>query len=174
MKLSVVYACILLYASSAFATVVLRMPLYELAKNSDVIVYGVVTEVNDDTATSVDGPFRTEITFKIFRSIKGLKKVQGELRFTLPGGRAFDREMRIPGMPTFAKGDEVVMLLEATVNNRLTPTGLSQGVFYIDRARKVSRQLNGMTLYDQGDIKGDFLPAPITLDGLLNFLAEVH
>lgn len=163
---------------SAHATVVVRAQLDELAKSSSVIVHGVVRAVDDDLSIDRDGPFRTAISIEVRRVLKGLPADTKTLDLVLPGGRAGKRTMRIPGMPRFREGDEVVLLLDATPRGGYALTGLSQGVFRVDRAKgeaRVYRTAEPMHLVerDGSTAPQSYAPAPEGLDELLRYLQGV-
>ncbi len=166
---------ILLSGADARATVVRRVSLAELVHSSAVIVHGVVRDVNPNLAKSSRGPFRTAVTLEVETIIKGLPAGTSEFTFVLPGGRAGDLEMRIPGMPRFAVGDEVVLLLERTQSGYAL-AGLAQGVFRVER--KDSQATVRQYLDDAAYVDSYGRPAPTTsgehtLDALLSTLREL-
>jgi len=159
----------LLAAAPAHATTVRRAALADLVHSSAAIVHGVVRAVDDELAKGPDGPFRTAVEIDVVEALAGLDADTKTLSLLLPGGRAFGRVMRIPGMPTLHVGDEVVLLLEATPLGYIF-TGLGQGVFYVDRSfdtPRVWRDLGDVLWL--GKAPADFGSVP-TLDDLLAVL----
>ena len=162
------------WSSLAHATTVRRASVAELARSSSIVFHGVVRKVNDHLATSKDGPFRTALEIEVLEILKG-RHADPIFSLTLPGGRAFDRVMRIPGMPIFAPGDEVVLMLERHTSG-FALTGLAQGVFRIDRSSGsaiAARDLSGLHVLDlsPAKAKGEVVLAERpTLDALLSFL----
>ncbi len=159
-------------ATTAGATTVRRAPVAELAATSDVILHGMVRFVDDHLATSRSGPFLTAVEIEIIEVIKGLDPKTETLRLLLPGGRAFGRTARVPGMPQLQPGEEVVLLLERTELSYIF-TGLGQGVFRVEGTTgatpRVFRDLSGMNLVGPTTHGLAFEP---TLAGLLGFLRE--
>jgi len=129
------------------ATTVLRASFDDLTRVSTVVLRGVVRAVDDQLATSPEGPFRTAVDIEIIDHLKGLDG-QATLRLELPGGRAGNRVMRIPGMPRFFPGDEIVIFLEALPRGGYAITGLAQGVFRVRANGGVDRDLRGLGIVD--------------------------
>lgn len=158
----------MLFAVRAAATTVISASIAELAASADVILYGVVRTVDAELAKTPDGPFRTAIEIEILKPIKGLSEDQQILSLLVPGGRGFGRVMKIPGMPQFQEGEEVVLLLEGT-SLGYAFAGLGQGVFRIERQSgepRVWRDLSGMRLVG----KQQQLGIEPTLVALLDYL----
>lgn len=145
----------------ASATTVIRAPLSQLAASSDVILHGLVRQVDDSLAVGPNGPFLTAIDIELREVLKGLDSGTATFRLLLPGGRAFGRVMKIPGMPTFRVGQEVVVLLERHARG-FALTGLGQGVFTIRREGPIAiaeRDLRGLELVGSVGDSGVDLPA---------------
>jgi len=172
-RLSAVLSLSLTLASLASAATVINAPIDELAKNSQVILHGVVQHVDDHLADTRDGPFLTAIDLEIIEGIKGVDTTKEEtFRLVLPGGRAFDRIMRIPGMPRFSVGEEVVLLLEKH-SRGYALAGLGLGVFKIERRGNLAiarRDLRGMHLVDAKRPSTGRLGSSPTLESLLDTL----
>jgi len=111
------------------ATVVRKVELTQLVEHSAVILHGIVRAVDDDLSTSCKGPFLTRLDLEVIRYWKGPSKPTFEL--TLPGGRACSLRMKVPGMPQFESGQEVILFLEKT-SVGFVLTGLHQGVYWVD------------------------------------------
>jgi hypothetical protein len=124
-------ALAVLGASVATATVVLQVGLEEMTHGSDVIVHATVEQTRTVGGPSEGAPISTVVTFRAIEVLAGAAHVQsGRLDVVLLGGRADGIEMRIPGMPEFAAGEEVVVFLEKTEQS-FALTGLAQGVFRV-------------------------------------------
>ena len=166
--------------AQAQATVVLRVGLEEMTHASDVVFQGQVEAV--DVLTPSDGPITTRITLRAHTILKGADQFEdGLLQIHLLGGRGPDHEIRVPGMPQFAKGEKVVLFLEKTRDD-FALTGLQQGVFRIQTDPKmgealVSRNISGIVLATFDD-KGRFsiVDSASQLEGypLLTLLDEVR
>lgn len=173
---------LLALAAPARATVVLEVGLDELSRTSDVIFHGTVTRT-DVVAVGGDATrLVTDVTFSVAQVIKG-RALAPDPAFTLRlvGGARGGLEVRIPGMPRFAAGDEVVLFLERT-DGGFAITGFSQGRFSVSRdpdtgEAVVDRDVSGLGMARFG-AGGQFQmteePAPITRLPLDGFLDEVR
>ena len=133
--------------TTANATVVIRVGLEEMTHASDVVFHGHVEQV--DVLTPTDGPVTTRMTLRAHEVLKGSQHFQkGTLQFHLLGGKGPKYEIRIPGMPRFRAGENVVLFLEKTRDD-FALTGLLQGVFRVEDLhgmKTVSRSLTGISL----------------------------
>ena len=111
------------------ATVVRKIEFSQLVQHSAIIFHGIVRKVDNDLSTSCRGPFLTRLELEVVHSWKGHSKPTFE--FTLPGGRACSLRMKIPGMPQFESGEEVILFLGNTSKGYVL-TGLHQGVYWVD------------------------------------------
>ena len=130
------------------AATVLHLSLEDMTRASGVVFHGVVKEVNDRVATSDAGPFRTVVHFEILEVLRGLPQERRTFELEIPGGRGPRLVMRIPGMPKFSVGEEVLLFLEK-YSGGYALTGLAQGVYRIDRGEGgilASRDLTGLSL----------------------------
>jgi hypothetical protein len=102
-----VLALLLLGAATATATSVHRFTLQDLTKKSSAIV---TAKVEDSYSRWENKEIVTYTTLHVLQSVKGLK---GQTTLTLRqlGGRVDNIESIVPGMPTFARGEEVVLFL---------------------------------------------------------------
>lgn len=120
---------LLALAAPARATVVLEVGLDEMSRASDVIFHGTVTRTDVVALRGDATRLVTDVTFSLTEVLKG-RALAPDPKFTLRlfGGARGGLELRIPGMPRFVVGDEVVMFLERTEGG-FAITGLSQGRF---------------------------------------------
>ena len=119
--------------------VVVRMSVGELAQRSDLIVEGIVT---DTLATETsDGLIVTESLLEVERTFHG--EPSGSRTIRLPGGVLPDgRGMLVPGMPTLAQGERVLLFLAPEAANGMrTVMGLSQGKFRVVESALGERSL---------------------------------
>ncbi len=149
MRYSIVLAChlFLTLSSEAYATVVRHAPLRELTQASTWVIHATVGAVDDDLSTDASGPFLTRVNFNIIEVLRGPQADRSKLSVVFPGGRSGERIARIPGMPQFKMGEEVVVLLESTGEGRFIPIGLEQGVFRIENKngeRTVHRNMGSL------------------------------
>lgn len=119
--------------SPLHATTVRSLSLEEIVDYADRIFVGKVTEVRE--GKDEYGIAVTYITFSVHQNLKG--KMPAE--FTIKQlGRSGPRKgrgvLRIPGMPGYRKGEELVLFLYGTSEGGFTsPVGLGQGKFKVIR-----------------------------------------
>ena len=101
----------LLSASLAGATTVQKFSISDLAKKSETIALARVDDVSsrwDDNHKEI----YTFISLKVLDGVKGSRK-NDVLTIRQIGGSVDNVISVVPGMPTFAKGEEVVVFLSA-------------------------------------------------------------
>ncbi len=137
----------LLLATYAQAATVTALSLPDLARQADRIVHASCLSATAETSPT---GIRTRYRFAVEETVKGSASATAEL--VLPGGTVNGRRCRIPGMPVFAPGDEVVLFI-TPAGQQVTgwPVGLGQGKFRVSRdpAAKVARvyqDLQGLNL----------------------------
>lgn len=124
-------------ASVAQATTLLRVPLEEMARSSDLIVHAVVEKVRVVAAPDDERHITTKVRLRVIRTLKG-HHTAPTLTLVLPGGQTERWAMLIPGMPQFREGEEVVLFLELT-SAGFRPAGLSLGTFRVQKDPKTGR-----------------------------------
>lgn len=132
---------------SLFATTVRVAALDELVHESHMVVRAHVAFV-DDRAGEETRKFQTRIGLEVVESVKGYEGADRTYELILPGGRLGPYTMAIPGMPAFAPGQEIVLLVKHTEAGDAI-TGLAQGIFNVDRSRGVARARR----LDAGDVR---------------------
>jgi hypothetical protein len=121
-------------ATPALATVVRLVPLARLAVEAAQIVHGTVVDVRSGRDGS--GLPATWVTLEVARTLKGRRTARLTLKQygtaePLSDGTA----SRIPGLPAYGVGDEVVLFLRAESRRGFTsPVGLGQGAYRVSRA----------------------------------------
>ena len=102
-------ALALVAAQAAFATSVLKFSLQELTKKSDSIVMARV----DDAVSSWDAAHKEIYTFYTLSVLQSVKGNKGTRTITLRqlGGTVDNIASVVPGMPSFKKGEEVILFL---------------------------------------------------------------
>jgi len=140
--------------TTAGATVVLEVGLEEMTNASQVILHGTVSAVEVKERSGQPGAIYTEITFRAEEVLKGSARVpsSGLLTISLVGGTLNGQTLKIPGMPVFQPGEEVVIFLEATATNYAI-CGLQQGLFRVnskDAVKRVSRTVAGLGMARMG------------------------
>lgn len=137
-----------LFPQNLFSTVVTKLNLRELTEGSDLILRGIVVD-KVVRGYEKDGNIKieTEYEFKVREVFKGEINTKKTFSLILPGGKYKKWEMKILGMPSFNKNEEVILFLEKTPDGYI-PTGLSQGKFSIIKDKnnklKVKRNLEGL------------------------------
>ena len=157
----------------AAATIVKTISLDTVIESSAVIFHGVVRDVDDDLSLSAMGPFKTRIQLEIISSIKGVDSSDEIFELVLPGGRAGNRVMRIPGMPRFKSGQEVIVFLEEN-RTGYTLTGLFQGVFFLKPTANKNVVLPG-SFDSVGEVVRNELGRPISAqDFIVQIMEKVN
>lgn len=164
----------------AQATTVLQVDLPELSITSEWVVRARV-----DAVRAVDlrpnGTFATDYDLVISEVYRG-QNVPNRYTLRLPGGEGADGlAMRIPGMPTFRQGEDVVLFLERIPNGGFIPCGLGQGVWRVrmDALGRawVTQTLDGahmMRRDAQGRLRGVEAPLLTSARPLEALVAEVY
>ena len=141
MKKHVCLALAVLLVSAGFlkATTVQRLGLEDLARKAHHIVAGKVR--NSKTFWSGNGKLiLTSYTIEVDDSIKGQRPRTLEL--TTIGGKIGDLELHVAGMPSFSKGEDIVVFTETSGGYEVV-LGLTQGKFTVQ---------NGEVLNDVSDL----------------------
>ena len=145
-------------ASLATATTVQKFSLADLAKKSETIV---LARVEDETARWEDGKkeIYTYITLRVLDPVKGLsrkgengKSPKNEETITIRqlGGTVDNMTSIVPGMPSFKRGEEVVLFLSAKdAKGYPWVVGLQQGKYtvFADElgVKQVRNDVDGMS-----------------------------
>jgi hypothetical protein len=169
-------AVTLVWAQTALALVMERVPLRRLAGESDLVVAAVVESSTSRYDDGVPGRrIVTDFTVRVTTVIRGDDPGRSVV-VTVPGGIVGRDGQAVFGAPAFAPGEEVVLFLGAT---RATSSGprrdivaLTQGVFRVERAPgippRASQRLAGVA------IRGE-TPAPDELSfDLADLVAKVR
>ena len=127
-KLLAALAAIAATVTIGRATVLVPAELCELVRDSQAIVHGRVVDVS---AVWVDGRRRIDslVTLEVEQYLKG--DLGDEVTIRVPGGQIGRYRSVMVGAPSFAEGDEVVLLLGARGPSVPYVLGLSQGVFRV-------------------------------------------
>lgn len=170
-------AAVLCAAALAAGAVMVKLETKELAGQAEAVVVGKVTAARaqwDDKKTKII----TLTTVAIAETVKG--DLKGEVVVRTLGGEVDGLAQLVPGMPQFAKDEEVVLFLKSE-NKAWHVVGLGQGKYNVlrekDKDPVVVNALNGLTLGKQDDKGGVTIdknaPAPIKRP-LKEFLDEVR
>lgn len=165
-------ALALVGAQVAFATTVQKLTLQELTKKSESIVMARV----DDAVSSWDAGHKeiyTYFTLSVLQSVKGSK---GATTITLRqlGGTVGTIASVVPGMPSFRKGEEVVVFLtQKDAAGYPWVMGLQQGKYSVvtgkDGVKMVRNDLAGTEFLTKSGGKVEATTAPdMPLNGFLD------
>ncbi len=156
----------LLFAGSAWAASVQRLPLGELAKRSELVFVGTVTAQQSRLVRAPHTQVFTDTEFRVEQVLKGTKTESWTLSQLggVVGEGAEQVGQAVPGYPSFEVGERVVLFLERTQTGRLVPTGLNQGKYTISPDPK------GGTPWAVRSSEGLHYvgPAPVLLAGVPN------
>lgn len=137
----VVVSLVVLWATAAPATTVLRMPLARVAAESARIVHAEVVDVR--SGRDADGLPATWVTLSVARTLKGAGRQrivfkQYGVAEPLPDGAI----TRVAGLPHWQPGEEAVVFLRTESKRGFTsPVGLGQGVYHVRRVGGRARVL---------------------------------
>ncbi|HET9251485.1 MAG TPA: hypothetical protein VFP58_05150 [Candidatus Eisenbacteria bacterium] len=155
----------LLGASLAGATTVQKFTVRDLAKLSESIV---LARVVDETARMDEGSkeIYTYVTLRVIEGVKGSKRSDnaknksGEETITIRQlGGAYGKYISVvPGMPTFRKGEEVVVFLSQKDRAGYPwVMGLQQGKYSVttddNGFKQVRNDMDGLTVVEENGLK---------------------
>jgi hypothetical protein len=167
-----ILALLLISATVATATTVQKFTLRDLALKSSTIVRATV----DDATSSWDQSHKEIYTFYTLRILDHVKGMKGETTITLRqlGGVVDNIESIVPGMPSFRKGEEVVVFLtQKDAAGYPWVMGLQQGKYTVatdaNGKKSVRNELsNGVTRVGVGGAeKGPSVSGGLPLDAFL-------
>lgn len=155
--------CVALFVSPAAAVTIAPLTFEQLVHNSAAVVFGRVVEVRADF-TGDRRAIESAVTLDVIQGIKGAKAET--ITFTVPGGRAGRYLNVIPGAPTFTPGDMAVVFLSSRGARLPVTTGLTQGVYRVQRLGAAGDWMVVPPVVDQGQrrvIRGDLQRKPVPL-----------
>jgi hypothetical protein len=124
-------------------------PLGELLEEADAVVHGVIIERRAEAVPGQPNQLRTRYILWIWDHLKAPKAApnvpmpaSGWLEFVQPGGSTDHITVRVPGVPTFKGGDEVILLLTQTPWG-LQPLGYPLGTFFIQASGAIKAAWSG-------------------------------
>jgi hypothetical protein len=161
MRAVIAVLALLLLAPIAGSTQVVRLSLPDLVDRAALVVEGRCLSVK--TERDARGVIVSEVSLYVDRGRKGAQDGQ-VLTFQMPGGELAGKRLMIPGLPTFAPGDEVFLFLtEPSLRGWRMPVGLGQGLYRMSvdastSQRRLVRDLTGLELVDA--VTGQGVDAP--------------
>ncbi|HSR68801.1 MAG TPA: hypothetical protein VLU25_12760 [Acidobacteriota bacterium] len=131
----------LLLLGTLWATSVKPVNLQEMVGSAERIFWGSCVRVEETALPS--GLVATQYTFQVRRGLKGVEA--GEM-VTFRQLQSTDRQsLKIPGLPTFRKGQESLIFLYGESRLGLTsPVGLQQGVFRVEQTEQGLSVINAL------------------------------
>ncbi|MEC9071505.1 MAG: hypothetical protein VX938_03960 [Myxococcota bacterium] len=173
-------AVMALMSSPAFATTVLKVDVPNMTQTSEWVVQARVGSVTPADLRSEGRGFFTDVELLISNVYKGVN-VPSRYVMRLVGGEGKDgMRLWIPGMPTFKKGEEVVLFMERTSLGHI-PCGLGQGVWRIHKGPSgdswVRQSVGGMHLMERGPtghLQGAHLPMVTPMKSLGDLAYEIY
>lgn len=135
-RLAVALAIVVGIAGSSAAMDVRRLELDEVVARADCIVHGTVASIV--SGRDGDGIPATWVTLDVEECLKGgtgpsLTVKQVGVQDPMPDGTLF----RIPGLPRYRPGDEVVLFLHAPSGRGFTsPVGMAQGYYRVEASER--------------------------------------
>jgi hypothetical protein len=149
-------------AASADATTVAPLSFEELVNASSAVVYGRVIDVR--AQWTADRRFiESVVSVEVIRGMKGAEAET--IAFTVPGGQVGRYLNVIPGAPVFAPGDVAVFFLTAHGARMPVTTGLTQGIYRVQRDAVSGALLVAPPVLDAAGpiVRGDVRRKPVSL-----------
>ena len=150
-----------LFIANAGATTLAPLSFEQLVNESASVVYGRVTGVR--AQWTEDRRFiESVISVEILKGMKG--GASETIAFTVPGGQVGRYLNVIPGAPVFAVGDSAVFFLTSRGPRLPVTTGLTQGIYRVQRDARSGEMLVMPPALDTGRIvRGDLRRKPASL-----------
>jgi len=151
----------LLFSTSIDATTLAPLTFEQLVKESAAVVYGRIVDVRSQW--TADRRFiESVISVEVLKGLKG--RAGDTIQFTAPGGQVGRYRNVIPGAPVFAEGELAVFFLTAHGARLPVTTGLTQGVYRVQRHAVSGEMLVMPPVLDAGRIvRGDARRKPSPL-----------
>jgi hypothetical protein len=157
-----ILAVISLLVASVDATTVAPLSFEQLVSASSSVVYGRVSEVRSQW--TADRRFiESVVSIEVIKGMKG--GASDTIAFTVPGGQVGRYINVIPGAPRFAPGDLAVFFLTAHGPRLPVTTGLTQGVYRVQRDAASGAMLVVPPIVETAGkiIRGDVNRKPVSL-----------
>ena len=137
-------AAIFFFGSSANATIMQRLEIEELARNSTDVFHGQIlsTQVYWNAEHT---RIYTGVNVRISETFKGTGRPGNTIRVVQLGGEKDGFKTDYAGRPDFTAGESVVLFTTRTRNNELTVVGLKQGKMLVN-GQTVTRDFSGLMM----------------------------
>lgn len=151
-RLSLCVFLLMLFALPVNATQMVALDLATLANDSRDIVVGRVLEQRAHW-NAQHTRIVTDVVVAVDEALKGGDDGNGTLTLTQLGGVVDGARYSVPGVPTFQRGEEVLLFVWRDARGRAQVNGLAQGKFEIrtDAAtgeKLVQREFPGLAVKD--------------------------
>jgi len=157
-------AAAIFLALSTQATVMQRLEVEELTRNSSDVFQGQI--VSTQTYWNAEHTrIYTGVNVHINESFKGAARRGETVKVVQLGGEKDGSKTEYAGRPEFAAGESVVLFTTRTRSNELTVVALKQGKMRVD-GQMVTRDFSGLSLIDRSKSGRELLPvkaSPIQL-----------
>jgi hypothetical protein len=169
-----VVVLIALFVASIDATTVAPLSFEQLVSGSSAVVYGRVTDVRSQW--TADRRFiESIVSIEVIKGMKG--GASNTISFTVPGGQVGRYLNVIPGAPMFSTGDLAVFFLTAHGPRLPVTTGLTQGIYRVQRDASSGAMLVMPPIVDTVGpiVRGDVRRKPVSLaafEGSVRALAQ--
>lgn len=162
---AVLVVALLLSTAPLAAVTVKPLTFAELVASSVAVVHGRVTDVRGQWTADRHG-IESLVTVEAFAYLKG--ELGPRVTVRVPGGRAAGFVNIVPGAPSFADGDHVVLFLKSNGPAIPVVTGTTQGVFRVTTDPRDGGLLVMPPVVDAAGaarvVRGDVARRPIALD----------
>lgn len=151
----------LVVVAPVMATTVAPLSFEQLVNASASVVYGRVVDVRSQWTE--DRRFiESVVSIEILRGMKG--SARDSISFTVPGGQVGRYLNVIPGAPAFVPGDTAVFFLTSRGPRLPITTGLTQGVYRVQRDAASGEMVVMPPIVESGRIvRGDARRKPTSL-----------
>jgi hypothetical protein len=152
-RIAAVAALVLALATPAAAMDAVPLAFDDVVARADCIVHGTVADVT--AGRDADGIPATWIALDVTECLKGAAGSRLVFKQAgVPAPLADGTMLRIPGLPRYRTGDEVVLFLHRPSGRGFTsPVGLGQGLFRVERR-------DGERVVRSPSASGSALPSP--------------
>ena len=138
---------LILSMNTTYAMTLAPAPLEQLMEEAEFAVHGVIVAQRSEAVPGQPDQLRTRYLLWVWQHLKAPSPqagvaASGWLEFVQPGGSSAHLTTRVPGVPTFKGGDEVVLLLVHTPWG-LQPLGYPLGTFFITQRGAIEPTWHG-------------------------------
>jgi hypothetical protein len=168
---------VLFIALSSQATIMQRLEVEELARNSSDIFHGQI--VSTETYWNAEHTrIYTAARVRINETLKGAAKRGDTIKVVQLGGEKDGVRMDYAGRPEFVVGESAVLFTTRSRAGELTVVALKQGKMRVE-GQTVIRDFSGLTLLDGAKagkqlVPAKALPTQLTMDELRQRVARAR